>query len=595
MGNYQGIAIGISRYHFFKSLPYAEADAQSFSQFLIEEAKIPSQQSLLLTDTSPWVHDRSTYPIRENLIDWLNLKNSLSSPLLWFFFSGCAVNYQGEDYLMPIDGNPRDISGTGIAMRSLLEFLQQQNAEQILVILDLKAMGEMKVGHKAIALAKQMKIPLILSCQTHRFSDESSSESHGIFTIALLEALRYYRQKTTLAKLEQYLRDRLPEFSLALYQPTRILTVISPSQEVSNLSLFVPFKSHAQKQRVEQLPVISYQLSVTSYQKAEGRGQRAEGRGAEEQRSRGAEEQRSRGAEEQRSRGAGGKIITNYELRITNYELPVTNHQSPVTNQQTHSFFRKIIQFKWFILGLGCSLFPSLLLVILVFQLLPIKERSEILTIDTSSQKSSTIANSIEQDILNRAKTFLKTNQASDFNKAIGAARQLQPEAFFEQDAQADIDRWSQIILDIAQGRAQMGDFSRAIAAAKLVPRDRVILYETARQKIQLWEGLQAQQQANQVLIAQAKALINPSQASTYNQAIALLRQIPPEHPGYLEARQFINNWSQKIYFLAISRAAKGNIKQAIETAKLIPLDSPLYEDVQRAIAKWQQQIENRK
>ncbi|NJK48986.1 hypothetical protein HC931_13115 [Candidatus Gracilibacteria bacterium] len=48
-----------------------------------------------------------------------------------------------------------------------------------------------------------------------------------------------------------------------------------------------------------------------------------------------------------------------------------------------------------------------------------------------------------------------------------------------------------------------------------------------------------------------------------------------------------MNNWNQKIYFLAISRAAQREIRQAIESAKLIEPDAYLYKDAQKAIAKW--------
>jgi hypothetical protein len=213
---------------------------------------------------------------------------------------------------------------------------------------------------------------------------------------------------------------------------------------------------------------------------------------------------------------------------------------------------------------------------------------SEVSETKVISQK---VISQIEQDILNRARIKLKNNQASDFNRAIGSARQSSLENVLNRQAESDIERWSQIILDIAEGRARTGDFSSAIAAAELVPRDRATLYQTARQKIQLWKTLLEQQQVNQSLIETAKELIDPSQAFTYNQAIAILSQITPEQPTYQESRQFINNWSQKIYFLAISRATEGKFDRAIETAKLIPSHTPLYEDAQKAIARWQQKI----
>lgn len=91
------------------------------------------------------------------------------------------------------------------------------------------------------------------------------------------------------------------------------------------------------------------------------------------------------------------------------------------------------------------------------------------------------------------------------------------------------------------------------------------------------------------MVIEAAKGLIRPNRAASYSRAIAFLGQISPNRPGYLEARQFVNNWSQKIYFLALSSAAQDDLSQAIEIAQLIPSDTPLYEDAQKAIARWRE------
>ncbi|NJQ97282.1 MAG: hypothetical protein HC784_05550 [Hydrococcus sp. CSU_1_8] len=131
MENFQCIAIGIDRYHFLAPLRYAVADAQVFARFLVEEAKTSFRQSLLLTDTSPYLNKLSTYPNRENLLAWLEKGDTRSSSPLWFFFSGYGMNYRGEDFLLPIDGNPNDIENTGISLRSLFESLQQQTTGQL--------------------------------------------------------------------------------------------------------------------------------------------------------------------------------------------------------------------------------------------------------------------------------------------------------------------------------------------------------------------------------------------------------------------------------------------------------------------------------
>ncbi|CCQ62758.1 hypothetical protein CWATWH0401_3940, partial [Crocosphaera watsonii WH 0401] len=67
------------------------------------------------------------------------------------------------------------------------------------------------------------------------------------------------------------------------------------------------------------------------------------------------------------------------------------------------------------------------------------------------------------QQILDYGKIRLNIQQASRFNEAISYARQIQPHTPLYKEAQNNINQWSQIILDIAQGRAILGDFQGAI------------------------------------------------------------------------------------------------------------------------------------
>jgi Caspase domain len=597
MENFQCIAIGIDRYHFLAPLRYAVADAQTFARFSIEEAKTSFKQSLLLTDTSPCLDDLSTYPNRENLLAWLKKENTRSSSPLWFFFSGYGMNHQGEDFLLPIDGNPDDVMGTGIALRSLFESLQQQTNGQILVILDLNKFTQMRIGQQAIALAKQMKISLILSVQ-------SKPTEQSTFAAATIEALRYYRQTITLTKLEQYLRDRLWEYNLLHGQSSQTLTIISPSPEISQLLLLNP--SRASVSPLISTPVVK----INEQTKIELEiGDRTERNGKADYTTAVAPPKLPDLTLSPSKPTIPPQKPAN--ARQSSPVHPLQNREEQTTKSLRVGGFRGLtlwstqlkLSVKWFFSGLGFSLILSLLLTIAIYKLLQssqptqtaISNRSpKLLEPDTLKQipnppltASDELTNASEQDILNRARMVLKNNQASDFNKAIGISRELNLNTPAYQDAQKDIDRWSQIILDIAEGRARTGDFTGAIAAAQLVPRDRVILYQTALQKIQLWENLQKQQNVNQDVIATARKLIDPEQASSYAKAIALLRQIRPSQPNYLEARQFMNNWNQKIYFLAITRAARREIRQAIETAKLIEPDAYLYRDAQRAIAQW--------
>jgi hypothetical protein len=188
---------------------------------------------------------------------------------------------------------------------------------------------------------------------------------------------------------------------------------------------------------------------------------------------------------------------------------------------------------------------------------------------------------SVATDLPESGKSYLQSSQASDFQKAIQKAQEVEPDSPFFSEAQSDIIRWSHVILDIAQGRASQGDLVGAIAAAQLIiqqqPPVESLLHE-AEAAVQQWQ-LQAESEGKQQNLVQvAQTMIEPTQASTYNRAIAILRQVPAEAQDYQLAQQLIRQWSKQIYLIAHSRAARGDFAGAIAAAQLIPKDSADYD-----------------
>ncbi|WP_198648710.1 caspase family protein, partial [Cyanothece sp. BG0011] len=152
--------IGIEDYLHYQPLTGAENSAQALYRYFFEEAKIPSHQLLLLTDTSPSPGKRSTYPNRDNILQWIN-DSLIKVEYCWFFFQGYGINYQGDDYLLPIDSNLNSIPQTAIKVRSLFEKLQY-NSQNLLIILDLQnPLKDGKLGQITLDLAQKKNISLI--------------------------------------------------------------------------------------------------------------------------------------------------------------------------------------------------------------------------------------------------------------------------------------------------------------------------------------------------------------------------------------------------------------------------------------------------
>jgi len=651
MANYACVAIGINRYQFLPPLNYGQADAQALWQFLVQQGNGSSQDYLVLTDHSPLIDRQSTYPNQDNIWRWLdatrqpsptNGKTSASKSWRWFFFSGYGVCWQQADYLMPIDGNPQDIPRTGIPMRSLLSSLQPQGDENLLVLLDINRSPGLQagesVGAETVELARQMGITLIMSSQLGQFSHEATALRNGLFSAALLEALRYYQTDLTLANLEQYLRDRLPELSQHHWRPIQTPLIIIPS-EATRQQIILPISGSTSVEEKTATPIAS---TLTSGDQTNGKS-----------------------AYREASTNGATPPVSNYGIAIpdkqpTNSLIPrdVDEHSNSATSNSTTALV-KTPDFpsendnpedqtwkQWLLQGGGLILVLVLMLITLKIlnrqtgtspqiiqpvtetqptaeeerggsvaqspvadQISPspepngsplppspvenqviapiseVKPQEQPLDSPSPSDRESMEAN---QRILAQAKGRIQPNQASLFSQAIAQAQKIQPGEPLYEEAQQDIQRWSQVILDLAEGRAKQGNFASAIAAAKLVPSTNSSIYNRAQSAIKTWQTQAKQQQQNQAIIQAAKQQLRRNQASSYNRAINTLSKISPGQPGYAQAQQLIDQWSRQIYLIANSRAWRGQLSLAIKTAALVPPDTPSYPAAQQAIARWQ-------
>jgi len=630
MVNHACVAIGISGYQFLQPLKYGQADAQALRRFLVEQASLPSNQCLLLTDTSVPVGESPTYPTKENLLSWLKVvrrnsnqgaRNRLPGDWCWCFFSGHGISWEKVDYLMPIDGNPNDIPGTGIPVRSLFESLKAQGTNNILVILDVnRSPGHRAgtpVGAETVELARQMGITLLLSTQLDQFSHEAAALGKGLFTAALLEALHCYGKDLTLENLYQYLRVHLPELSRHHWRPVQTPLLVTPTEAASQ-QMILPsvVNSSANGKTTVGTPVGVISLTesdgVNGYQ-----GDGSNGRETNSQNTNSSVSYREpiRSLIPTKS-GRLNQIVSRPggTLRHQERELP--------SDKKDTAWWQQLLL--W---GSAAAAILVLMIAGVVFRnreafigqnalqttapnQSPTKTINDaaspnVPVVESTSPSPSAARNlNSEQAVssaspasspqnsqatLAQAKRLIKPNQAYPFNDAIAVARQVPASDPLYEEAQQYITNWSQVILDIAQERAQQGNFQGAIAAARLVPQDDPSIHAKAEQAIEQWQLLYTQQRQNQGIIEAAKKQLLPNQAWSYQRGILALRQVPSGQPGYREAQQLIAQWSEDIYLFAHSRASRGNLGLAVETARLVPEGTPTYSKAQKVIAKWQQ------
>jgi Caspase domain len=622
MANYWAIAIGINQYQFFQPLRCAQADAEALKDFLVQQAGVLPQHCLLMTETSPPFANRPTYPTKENILLFLeDLAATAWQPQdkVWVFFSGYGVSHKGQDYLMPVEANPDRVEETGIDMRSLMQTLQMA-VHDVLFLLDInRASGRQAdaVGQETLQLAQELQIPTILSCQLEQFSQESTELGHGFFTAALLDALRSGRG-SNLTDLDSYLRVLTPELCQHYWRPTQNpLSIIPPRREqilrqsgVRNYGTTSnwqesPISSEA-KMFGGGLPDSSFQndFPETSFVEIDTGVPYL-----------GGENTLPRKAPPIGNSGEG-------ETQEKYPSQPSQPHVSPLIPSRTNNFEQKKAPNSGFgkqLLFLGASSIMLLAVAAVVFS----RDRTgnlkiyEILRTSPTNAagetkvvkalpkgssapqspappKSQPIApidptNDLKkrnQALSDLTKMSLEPNQASDLNKAIANARKIKAGDPLYPQAQDNIKIWSRMILDLAEGRAKTKEYGSAIAAAQLITKDQP-LHAKAQASINQWRLEGKQYMSNTTLLDAANGLISPGQASSYNRAIEVAKQVPQGQPGFDMAQKSINKWSEKILDIAKKRATQGDFKAAIETAVLVPEVSAPYEEAQEAIEKW--------
>jgi uncharacterized caspase-like protein len=217
MASNLAIVIGINQYRFLQPLKYAKRDAEVMYSFLSEEAIF--DHVFLFTDGSPDIGGKPTEPFRANLLRVLRQIFTESSMQdgdnCWFFFSGHGNSHNGQDYLMPIDGDPEDIENTGISTNTITNYLRSCGADNAVMILDAcrregKKSGE-GVGRQTKAEARRTGVITLFSCSPNQFSYELEAIGQGAFTYALLEGLSIRGKCSTAERLNQYLEHRVPE------------------------------------------------------------------------------------------------------------------------------------------------------------------------------------------------------------------------------------------------------------------------------------------------------------------------------------------------------------------------------------------------
>jgi hypothetical protein len=644
MGNHWPVIVGINQYQSLQPLMYAQSDAIELRDLLVNEAKIPSQNCSLLTDISPMVYQSAAFPTQEIMLQRLHhsCEKAASEDTVWFYFSGYGVTWEGQDYLLPIDADPKQVAQTGVSTKAIFDTLKQSATNQCLVILDMNrsqsALPNQRLGVQSMELAKSLNIPLILSCRPNQFSQETLAVRHGLFTEAILEGIRLHGC-FTLSQLAAYVADRVPELCQHHWRPEQNPVVVLPAE--FQFLLLVPPSAAGEWPIVEPpsptgpeispgdvppdlpgepitdgietiepgpQPPLEPNFPTTSADGITGEEDIVLNRPGKKEtanwqrwgilvagllllgillRSQSFFGRRARvepvavDPTEQTLTATGDEANTSQSTEAGN--SPPQTGEPLFPNQEGPSDAATALERAR--AAIDEKQFSEALSWL---SQIPEDQRSEeyATLLEQAETGYESVTRRTGADVLNTALQQISSLPASSLNDAIEQARQIPTGDPNYAQAQEDIQRWSRMILDTAKGRAASGDFDGAIGAAQLVPDDQERVYTEAQAQIQRWQ----QRKTNRQMLQQAQGMLQPDQATTFKEAIELVQQIPQDYPEYAIAQERIDQWSQDILVIARARAAAGDIPAAIAAAERVPPDTSAYEQALQQIQQWQSQ-----
>ncbi len=206
------VVIGVGHYASSEipALQYTVADAEAFSQVLVERAGFKKENILLLTDKTnrkPTLHD-----IKWALGTFL-ARSAKKEDLVIIFYAGHGapeVDPRGAEpdglskYLVPSDADANDLYSTALPMDEMQIIFDRIEAEQVVVFLDAcysgAAGGRTFVSRRTRAvrvdelfldrLARSKGRAVIAAARASEVSIELPELGHGLFTYYLLQGLR---------------------------------------------------------------------------------------------------------------------------------------------------------------------------------------------------------------------------------------------------------------------------------------------------------------------------------------------------------------------------------------------------------------------
>lgn len=235
------IVIGINGYYNgISPLNYAKTDAEKVRDYFQHHLSVKSAYLKFFCDDSP----RETQPTYTTIKSFLH--KTFQKPFLepgdtlWFYFSGHGMPYEGQDYLLPIDGDPSIITDSAISITYITERLRRSGADNVVLFIDACRSHGQKSAGLGIGEEKQQGVITFYSCSPSQVSYEIEEIKQGAFTHVLLNGLQIQGESNcaTVERLSKYLRDQVPKLTINYKKYNQIpYAVIEPETKLHYILL----------------------------------------------------------------------------------------------------------------------------------------------------------------------------------------------------------------------------------------------------------------------------------------------------------------------------------------------------------------------
>lgn len=196
--NRYAVVIGIE--HYRKDLPrvnFASHDAKVMKEYLTKRLGFAEENVVSLVNDHAAKSDMEKY-----LEYWLPDHVDSDSTVLIYYSGHGASNFKtNEGYILPYDGDPTYLGGTGYSLKRLYETLEKSPAREVVVMLDscFSGTGSRSVTSNALRpVVISVENPVLAGGKTVVLTASSGvqasstyySKSHGLLTYFLLKGLQ---------------------------------------------------------------------------------------------------------------------------------------------------------------------------------------------------------------------------------------------------------------------------------------------------------------------------------------------------------------------------------------------------------------------